>query len=101
MTAVLSVLFYLFSVASGYCIDKSLQISEIAVKLLAVLIQKIGGSFVQLNHTTLQELMKNLLSLVDGKRQNLRNLGLDICLSIYANIGSENYLSLMNYSLKP
>lgn len=45
--------------------------------------------------------MKNLCGLVDGKRQNLRNQGLDICLYIYNLIGSENYLSLMNYALKP
>jgi hypothetical protein len=45
--------------------------------------------------------MKNLFTLTDSKRQNLRNQGLDICLYIYQLLGSENYLSLMNYSLKP
>lgn len=53
-----------------------------------------------LNPETLQNIMKNLSGLVEGKRQNLRNQGLDICLYIYNLIGSENYLSLMNYSLK-
>jgi len=32
--------------------------------------------------------MKNLSGLLDGKRQNLRNQGLDICLYIYNLIGS-------------
>jgi hypothetical protein len=32
--------------------------------------------------------MKNLSGLVEGKRQNLRNQGLDICLFIYNLIGS-------------
>lgn len=46
-------------------------------------------------------MMKNLYALIDGKRQNLKNQGLDICLYVYNLLGSENYLSLMNYSLKP
>jgi len=95
----ISNLFFIL-VASGYCNDKSVQISEIAVKLLCVLVQNVGSSFVNLNHDTLQQLMRNIFSLVDGKRQNLRTQSLDICLQIYNGIGSENYLSLMNYSLK-
>lgn len=75
--------------------------SEIAIKLLARLIENIGGSFVHLTPDTLQAIMRNLHGLVDGKRQNLKNQGLDICLYIYNLIGSENYLSLMSYSLKP
>lgn len=88
-------------VASEYCKDKSTQITELSIKLLARLIENIGGSIIHLNPNTLQNMMINLYLLVDGKRQNLRNQGLDICLYIYNLIGSENYLSLMNYSLKP
>lgn len=71
------------------------------MKLLARLVENIGGSLVHLTPDTLQNVMKNLYGLIDGKRQNLKNQGLDICLYIYNLIGSENYLSLMNYSLKP
>lgn len=101
MTLALLVNLILILVAAGYCCDKNTQISEISVKLLARLIENIGNSFVHLNPETLQNIMKNLAGLIDGKRQNLRNQGLDICLFIYNLIGSENYLSLMNYSLKP
>jgi hypothetical protein len=68
--------------------------------LLARLIENIGASIIYLKPETLQNIMKNLYSLIDGKRQNLRNQGLDICLYMYNLMGSENYLSLMNYSLK-
>ena len=44
--------------------------------------------------------MKSLSCLVDGKRQNLRNSALDICMFICESIGSDNYLSLMNFCLK-
>lgn len=97
----MSVIFGLFLVASGYCCDKSTQISEVAVRLLSRLIENVGNSFVDLDANALQSIMKNLSGLVDGKRQNLRNQGLDICLFIYTTIGSENYVSLMNYALKP
>lgn len=40
--------------------------------------------------------MGNLFQLINGKRQNLRNQALDLCLFIYKNIGCENYLVLMN-----
>lgn len=90
-----------YLVTSGYCCDKSTLISEISVKLLARLVENIGGSLIHLTPDTLQNVMKNLFGLIDGKRQNLKNQGLDICLYIYNLIGSENYLSLMNYSLKP
>lgn len=68
---------------------------------MARLIENIGASLIHLKTETLETMMKNLYGLIDGKRQNLRNQGLDICLYIYSLIGSENYLSLMSYSLKP
>ena len=45
--------------------------------------------------------MRVLHALISGKRQNLHNQALDICIYIYNLIGSENYLYLMNFSLKP
>ena len=43
--------------------------------------------------------MKGMSALINGKRNNMKNGALDICLFIYNQIGSENYLQLMNYSL--
>jgi len=54
----------------------------------------------QLGENTLTTLMKSLSHLVDGKRQNLRNSALDICMFICESIGSDNYLTLMNFCLK-
>jgi len=53
-----------------------------------------------LSENTLSILMKSLSYLVDGKRQNLRNSALDICMFICDSIGSDNYLTLMNFCLK-
>jgi uncharacterized protein (DUF1697 family) len=43
--------------------------------------------------------MKGLSFLINGKRNNMRNTSLDICMFIFGQIGSENYLQLMNYAL--
>jgi len=53
----------------------------------------------QINPHTLQILMKGMSALINGKRNNMKNGALDICLFIYNQIGSENYLQLINYSL--
>ena len=37
--------------------------------------------------------------MIKGKRQNLHNQALDMCIYIYNLIGNENYLYLMNFSL--
>jgi hypothetical protein len=66
---------------------------------LAVLIEKVGSSMMQLSENTLLTLMKALSILVDGKRQNLRILALDICMFICESIGGDNYLTLMNFCL--
>lgn len=44
--------------------------------------------------------MNELVKLIKGKRQNLKNSSLDICMAIYGQIGSENYLTLMNFALE-
>lgn len=43
--------------------------------------------------------MQSMAKLIKGKRQNLKTNALDICMFMYSKIGSENYMSLMNYSL--
>lgn len=88
-------------VSSAYCCDKNNQIADISIKLLARIIQNVKHSIMQLSPDALQNMMKNLFTVIDGKRQNLKNSGLDICLYIYNLLGSQNYMSLMNYSLKP
>lgn len=55
----------------------------------------------QLSENTLMGLMKCFYTLVDGKRQNLSKQTLDICMFICQAIGSENFLKLMQYCLKP
>jgi hypothetical protein len=44
-------------------------------------------------------LMKGLSFLINGKRNNMKTSALDVCVFIYNQIGSENFLQLLNYSL--
>jgi hypothetical protein len=74
-------------------------ISEMALKLLSVLIMNIGDSLTQINPNTLQMLMKGMSFLINGKRNNMKTSALDVCVFIYNQIGSENFLQLLNYSL--
>lgn len=70
-----------------------------ALKMLATMLEKFQGALMQMNPNTLQGLMRGMSLLINGKRNNMRTSALDICLFIYAQIGAENYLQLMNYSL--
>ena len=54
-----------------------------------------------INPETLKLLMYSMMNLINGNRKNLKNNALDICMFIFSQIGSENYVSLMNYSLSP
>ncbi len=78
-----------------------MQIGEIAIKMLAGILSNIGGSITQINPNTLQIMMKGMSYLIRGKRNNTKTNALEICLFIYNQIGNENYLQLMNYSLSP
>jgi hypothetical protein len=59
----------------------------------------IGKNLTQINPSTLQIIMRGMSFLINGKRNNMKTYALDICLTIFSQIGSENYLQLMNYSL--
>lgn len=72
-----------------------------SINLLSKLIQSVGQSITQLNPNTLKTLMIALSYHIDGKRANMKTWALDICLYVYMQINSENFLSLMNYSLPP
>lgn len=67
--------------------------------MLSGLISNIGNNITQINPATLQMIMKGMYFLINGKRNNMKTGALDICIFIYNQIGSENYLQLMNYSL--
>lgn len=101
MTLASSVIHFLILVSAEFCDDKNIKIAEISIKLLTRLIQKVGANIVKLNPETLQCLMQSMQKLIKGKRESLKTNGLDICMFIYSQIGSENYLNLMNYSLPP
>lgn len=88
-------------VAAEFCCDMNVPMAELSIKLLALLIQNIGQGIMQMSPNSLQTIMVSLSKLIEGKRQNLKNSSLDICIFIYNLMGSENYLNLMNYSLLP
>ena len=44
--------------------------------------------------------MKGMHYLITGKRNTMKTSALDVCIFIFNQIGSENYLQLMNYSLQ-
>lgn len=43
-----SILWFIL-VASGFCLDKTIPMAELSIKLLAKLIEKVGNQIVQLN----------------------------------------------------
>lgn len=78
-----------------------MPVAELAIKLLAAILNNLSGALTQINPNTLQVIMKGMSYLIHGKRNNMKTSALDVCLFIFNNIGSENYLQLMNYSLDP
>ena len=89
-----------YLVAAEFCLDKNVKISELSIKLLARLIEKVGPSITQLSPATLQCLMQSLIILIKGKRENLKTSALDVCMFIYGQIGADNYMNLMQYSFQ-
>ena len=79
--------------------DKNVTIGEMSLKLLSVLIMNIGPSLTQINPNTLQMLMRGMSFLSNGKNNGMKTSALDVCVFIYNQIGSENFLQLLNYSL--
>ena len=79
--------------------DKSPTVSEIAIKLLALIIMGIGNSLMQLNSALLQMIMKGMSFLINGKRNNMKTSALDVCIFICNQIGAENYIQLMEFSI--
>ena len=67
--------------------------------MLSGIISNIGNNITQMNANTLQMIMKGMYFLINGKRNNMKTGALDICIFIYNQIGLENYLQLMNFSL--
>ena len=41
-----------------------------------------------------------MYQMIIGKRNTMKTSALDVCLFIFNQIGSENYLQLMNYALQ-
>lgn len=80
--------------------DKNANVAETAIKLLAGILQSLSASITQINPNTLQTIMRGMYDLITGNRNTLKTSALDVCLFIYTQIGSENYLQLMNYSLQ-
>jgi hypothetical protein len=75
-------------VSADLSLEKNLAISEVAIKLLSVVIMNIGNSLTQLSPGTLQMLMKGMSLLVGGKRNNMKTSALDVCVFICNQIGS-------------
>lgn len=97
----LSVKYFANQVVSEYSCDKNATISEVSIKLMAKLIENLGGGLAQLKPETLQKVMKSLTFLLDGKRQNTKNWSVQICMYIYNLIGNQNYYNMMMYVLSP
>ena len=93
-------IFFYYSVTTELSCDKNNQIAEIAIKLLAGILSSLNNSITQVNPNTLQIIMRGMHYLINGKRNTMKISALDVCLYIFNQIGSENYLQLMNYSLQ-
>lgn len=73
--------------------------SEVAMKLLTLLVQSVGASITAIDPSALSYIMKAMYYLIEGKRQNMKKMALDICMLIYGQMGSDNYVKLMEYAL--
>ena len=91
----------LYPVITELSIDKNMPIAELSIKLLAGVLTNVSAALTQINPNTLGHIMKGMSYLIKGKRNNMKTSALDVCLFIFNNIGSENYLQLMNFSLDP
>jgi len=79
--------------------DKNANVAETAIKLLAGILSSLSSSLTQINPNTLQVIMRGMFVLITGNRNTLKSSALEVCFFIYNQIGMENYLQLMNYSL--
>lgn len=78
-----------------------MPIAELSIKLLSGILNNLSAALTQINPNTLSHIMKGMSYLINGKRNNMKTSALDVCLFIFNNIGSENYLQLMNFALDP
>lgn len=69
------------------------------MKLLAVICANIGADVTKLDGNTLSLITKALSFLINGKRNTMRINALDICVFLVGQMGVENYLHLMEFSL--
>lgn len=90
-------MFYL--VLAQLSCDKNSGIAEVALKLLAAICANIGTDMTKLDGNTLSMITKSLSFLINGKRNSMRTNALDICVFLVGQIGVENYLQLMDFSL--
>lgn len=88
-----------FMVITELSCEKNANLSEVAIRQLAKLIENVGALISQLKPETLQRIMKCLTFLLSSKRQNIKNWALQICMHIFGQIGAQNYLQLMGYVL--
>lgn len=89
--------------ANSVCIelscDKDTAVSEIGIKMLSVIILNIGPAITQLDSSTKQMLMKGIIFLINGKRNNMKTSALDACIFICNQIGPESFIQLSNSAL--
>lgn len=90
-----------YLVSANLCCEKNTHIAEISIKLLTRLVQNIGPNVIKLKPETLKVLTEQMSNLIRGTRQNMKTHALDICMFVYNQIGKDNYIQLMNFSLTP
>lgn len=69
------------------------------MKLLAAICANIGADMIKLDGNTLSLITKCLSFLINGKRKSMRTNALDICVFLVGQMGVENYIKLMEFSL--
>ena len=68
--------------------DKNANVAETAIKLLAGILSSLSASITQIVPDTLKVIMRGMYDLITGSRNTLKTSALDVCLFIYAQIGS-------------
>jgi hypothetical protein len=90
-----------FSIVSQMTVDKNPALAEYAIRLLAKLMGTLGPNVTKLSAETLHAIMRAMAFLMDGKKQNMKNFAKQVAGFIYAQVGPEAFLNMLNFVLSP
>lgn len=87
------------SVVAELCFDKVPEVGVMAVKVLAKLLEAVGGNIVQLGSESLKMITVCLFELMEGKRPDMKTCAHEIAMFVFSTLGADHFVQLLNYAL--